>query len=130
MNSNLKLKIGDPVQVICGKEKGKIGKITAINRKTGYICLDTFPITTKALLVSKNPSKNENKLKEKSISIFFHISNVLAWDELTKKSSRIGIRVQGSQKMRFFKKSGNILQATTSKMSNFENIQTSNVNES
>ncbi|RZL51190.1 MAG: 50S ribosomal protein L24 [Pedobacter sp.] len=110
MNSNTKLKLGDSVQVICGKQKGKIGNITAINRKTGYVCLDTFPTEAQNLLASKNPSKNETKPKEKSIRIFFHTSNLMAWDEITKQASRVGIRIEGLEKKRFFKKSGNTLE--------------------
>lgn len=122
MNSNTKLKLGDSVQVISGKERGKIGKITAINRKTGYVCLDSFPAETRILLVSKNPLKIENKPKEKNITIFFHLSNVMAWDEATKRASRVGVLIRNLEKSRFFKKSGNILENKKTSLSKFSNI--------
>lgn len=109
MNSNSKLKIGDHVQIISGKEKGKIGDITSINRKKQLIGLNSFQNIKRALQQSQNLKEKNNQLKEKEIPIFFHISNVMLRDKKTDQVSRIGIKYQDSKKIRIFKKSGNIV---------------------
>jgi len=45
--ANLRLKTGDTVKVITGKDKGKEGKILAVNSKTGRVLVEGINKATK-----------------------------------------------------------------------------------
>ena len=85
INTKIKLKKGDEVIVLAGKDKGKIGKITLI--KT---------LVNKALVTGINKVKKHQKpdnnqaggIIEKEMPI--HISNLSFYDSSLKKGIKIG----------------------------------------
>lgn len=109
MRIQSKFKIGDRVQIICGKEKGKIGKITLFNKKKGLVTLDSIPNKKIVKKIAQNTSDEGDKKTDKEIPRLFNISNVMLWDEKANKASRIGIKIENFQKKRIFKKTGNFL---------------------
>lgn len=95
-----KLKSGDEVIVITGKDKGKTGKIVRI--------IDGEKIVVENLNLAKrhtkgNPMKNTpGGIVEKEMPI--HISNVALFNPLTNKADRVGIKtLEDGKKVRFFK---------------------------
>ena len=97
-----KIKKGDNVVVIAGRDKGKRGNVTAV--------LGEHVLVTGINQVKKaqrpNPMKNEQGgLVTKDMPI--HVSNVAVWNPVTQKPDRIGFRVlEDGRKVRFFKSNG------------------------
>ncbi len=97
----MKLKIGDQVVVIAGKEKGKTGKIASILVEANKVVIEQLNIRTKH--VKKTASKAGERIQyEAPIAA----SNVMIIDPETKKRSRIGYkRLENGKKQRVYKSS-------------------------
>ena len=101
MNIKIKLKKGDEVVVLAGKDKGKKGKIVKI-----------FPKKNKAIVsdinkVKKNQKPDNNQaggIIEKEMPI--HISNLSYFDSASNKGIRIGYKINNDKKNRINKSSG------------------------
>ncbi|WP_428241718.1 50S ribosomal protein L24 [Gynuella sp.] len=101
-----KLKQGDQVVVIAGRDKGTKGKIQKVikaDRKD-----DKF-IVTGVNMVKKhqkpNPMTNQpGGIVEKEAPI--SASNVAIYNPETEKGDRVGFRVEDGKKVRFFKSNG------------------------
>tara|TARA_B100000989_G_C19484776_1_gene446893 strand:+ start:55 stop:357 length:303 start_codon:yes stop_codon:yes gene_type:complete len=97
----MKLKKGDEVIVLAGKDKGKTGKIVKI-----------FPKLMKAIVseinrVKKNQKPDNNQpggIIDKDMPI--HISNLSYYDPELKKGIKIGFRSDSNKKIRINKSSG------------------------
>ena len=105
MKNKLKLKKGDEVIVIAGKDKDKTGKITKM-----------YPDIFKAIVSGVNKVKKHQKpdnnqaggIIEKEMPI--HISNLAFYDMALKKGVRIGFKFdQKNKKIRINKNSGKII---------------------
>src|ERR1700740_18920 len=102
-----KIKKGDNVVVITGRDKGKRGEVKRV--------LEDRVLVAGINEVKKhqrpNPMKNEQGgivTKETPI----HASNIAIWNPGTKKADRIGIRrVEDGRKVRFFKSNGELIGA-------------------
>ena len=102
--TNTHVKIGDKVKVISGKEKGFIGVITSLITKKSIVILDGI---TPRITFKKSPQGGEAKKIEVQVPI--HSSNVMLWDKDANQASKIGYKVIDDKKVRYFKKSGNIV---------------------
>ena len=105
MKKKLKLKKGDEVIVIAGKDKGKTGKITKMNP-------DIFKaIVSGVNKVKKHQKPDQNQaggIIEKEMPI--HISNLAFYDTALKKGVRVGFKFdQKNKKIRINKNSGKII---------------------
>jgi large subunit ribosomal protein L24 len=100
----MKIHTGDTVAIIAGKDKGKKGKVLAVNRETERVVVEGAGIATKHIKRSGNTPGQIVKV-ERAI----HVSNVSAIDPETKKPTRVGYRIEGTKKVRFAKKSGKTL---------------------
>ncbi|HLU50691.1 MAG TPA: 50S ribosomal protein L24 [Flavobacteriaceae bacterium] len=103
--TKLKIKTGDKVVVIAGDHKGSEGKILRI-----------FPDKNKAIVEGVNLVSKHNKpsaknpqggISKKEAPI--HISNLSLIDPKSKKATRVGFRVEGNKKVRFSKKSNQVI---------------------
>ncbi len=101
MNLKIKLKKGDEVVVLAGKDKGKTGKISSV-----------IPKKNKAIVSGINKVKKHQKpdnnqaggIIDKEMPI--HISNLSFYDNSLKKGVRIGIKInEKNKKIRFNKQS-------------------------
>jgi large subunit ribosomal protein L24 len=98
------IKMGDTVKVITGNNKGVIGKINSILSKTLTVTVDSI---TPRIKYVKNKQSGETQKVELPIPI--NISNVMLWDKSINKSSKTGTKVVNDQKVRYFKKSNNLV---------------------
>ena len=96
--------MGDMVKVITGTNKGVIGKINSIISKSSTVTIDTI---TPRIKYVKNKQSGETQKVELPIPI--NISNVMLWDKIANKSSKTGTKIVNDQKVRYFKKSNNIV---------------------
>ena len=101
--SSMKIKKGDTVVVIAGKEKGKDGKVIAVNRKDNTVIVDSVNMVSKH---TKPSAANQNGgIIQKEAPL--HISNVMLLHE--GKPTRVGFRMDGDKKVRFAKSSGKVI---------------------
>ncbi|MFA6375021.1 MAG: 50S ribosomal protein L24 [Bacilli bacterium] len=100
------IKKGDTVKVISGNSKGKTGKVLNILIKSDKVVVEGVNIVSRHTKPSNaNPDGGIIK-KEAPIAI----SNVQLVD--TKKdniSSKVGMKIVDGKKVRYFKKTGNVL---------------------
>ena len=81
----LKIKKGDEVVVITGKDKGNRGQVTLVNRSTDRVTVAGVNMIKKA--VRPNPQTGEEGgIVEREAPI--HISNVMLIDPVTQKRTR------------------------------------------
>ena len=98
-----KIKKGDNVVVIAGRDKGKRGDVARI--------LDAEHVIVNGVNQVKkhtrpNPMKNQpGGIVAKEMPI--HVSNIAIWNPVTGKADRVGMRIlDDGRKVRFFKGNG------------------------
>ena len=98
-----KIRKGDEVIVLTGKDKGKRGTV-ALRKDESYLVVDGINMVKKH--VKPNPMKGEQGgIVEKAMPI--HQSNVAIFNAATGKADRVGIKLQADGKhVRVFKSSG------------------------
>ena len=98
-----RLKKGDQVYIISGKDKGKLGIISKIVSEE-KILVDGINLAKKH--VNPNPNKNETGgVVEKEMPI--HVSNAMIYNVKTKKPDRVGVlKLKNEKKVRVFKSTG------------------------
>ena len=98
----MKIKKGDKVQIMAGKDRGKQGEV-----------LRVIPVAEKVLVKGVNVMKRHMRPKregekgeriEKEVPL--HVSNVMLVCPHTNKPTRIGYKIEGGEKIRMSKKSG------------------------
>ena len=101
----LKIKSGDPVRVIAGDHKGDEGKVVKVDREKNKAIVEGVNMVSKHTKPSaKNPQGGIVK-KEAPIQI----SNIALVDAKTKETTKVGMRMEGDKKVRFSKKSNQVL---------------------
>lgn len=95
----MKLRIGDQVKVITGKDKGKTGEIMRIDRKSEKVIVKGINIITRHIKASQGRA-GERVQYEGSV----HASNVMVVDPKTNKPTRIGYRLTADGKKQRFAK--------------------------
>jgi large subunit ribosomal protein L24 len=105
MMTKLKIKSGDVVRVIAGDHKGTEGKVLRVNREKNNAIVEGANMVSKHTKPSaKNPQGGIVK-KEAPI----HISNLTLLDPKSKQATKTGVRIEGDKKVRFSKKSNQVL---------------------
>lgn len=95
----LKIKKGDKVEVITGKDKGKQSEVISVIPETNKISVKGINIVTKHVKPKQSGSKGEIIKVESPI----HISNVMLICPETKKRTRVGFMVKDGNKIRISK---------------------------
>ena len=101
--STMKIKAGDTVRVIAGKDKDKEGKVIAVNKKDGKVLVEGVNMLTKH---SKPSAANQNGgiiHQEGAIDI----SNVMYIHK--GNATRIGFKMDGDKKVRVAKSTGDVI---------------------
>lgn len=103
--TKLKIKSGDTVRVIAGDFKGSEGKVLRVLIDKNKAIVEGVNIVSKHTKPSaKNPQGGIVK-KEAPI----HISNLSLLDPKSNELAKVGFRVEGDKKVRFSKKSNQVL---------------------
>lgn len=101
MATKLKIRKGDKVQVVTGRDKGKQGEVTKV-----------LPSEHKVVVSGVNVAKRHTRptqfaaggIIEKELPI--DISNVAHLDPKDGKPTRVGFKIEGDKKVRVAKRSG------------------------
>ena len=98
-----KIRKGDNVVVIAGRDKGKRGDVARYVDETHVIVNGVNQVKRHT---KPNPMKNQpGGIVTKEAPI--HISNVAIWNPVTQKADRIGFRLMDDgRKLRFYKSNG------------------------
>ena len=98
----MKLRTGDQIEVIAGKDRGKRGKIVRVFPKEDKVLVENVNIVLK-----HKRAKNENEKGARvEVPVPVHVSNVMLVCPHTGKPTRIGTLVEGGEKVRVSKRSG------------------------
>ena len=105
--SKSRIRKGDTVVVISGRERGKTGKVMSVDLRAGKVVVEK-------LNVIKRHTKPNQKAKQGGIlerEAPLQISNVMFFCPVTQKPTRVGIRNQADgRRVRFSKKSNEFLE--------------------
>jgi large subunit ribosomal protein L24 len=98
-----KIRKGDSVVVIAGRDKGKRGEVSQVVDATHVV---VSGVNTVKRHTRPNPMKNQpGGIVSKEVPI--HVSNVAIWNPVTGKADRVGFRLlEDGRKVRFFKGNG------------------------
>jgi large subunit ribosomal protein L24 len=102
-----KIKKGDKVIVITGKDKNRTGSVQRVISKTKRVLVEGINIVKKH--TKPNPQKNQQGgIVDKELPI--HISNVALLNPATNKADRVGIKtLDDGRKVRYFKSNNEII---------------------
>jgi len=104
--TKLRVKTGDKVVVIAGKDKTKTGRILKVFPSEGRVIVEGVNIVKRHSKPS--PAHPEGGIIEKEAPI--HVSNIAIADPKTGEASRIGYKfLEDGRKVRYSKKSGEVL---------------------
>ena len=101
--STMKIKKGDTVKVIAGKDKDKEGKVISVDRKNGRVLVEGVNMLTKHTKPSAANQEGGIIHQEGPIDA----SNVMYVHK--GKATRVGFKVDGDQKVRYAKSTGEVI---------------------
>ena len=102
---SMKIKKGDKVIVITGKDKGKTGEVTKAMPKEGKVLVSGVNMVKRH---TKPSQENAGGIINKELPI--HVSNVAIVDPSSGKATRIGKKLtKDGRKVRFAKRSGEVI---------------------
>ena len=101
--SMLKIKKGDTVKVIAGKDKDKEGKVLSVDQKSARVVVEGVNMVTKHTKPSATNQAGGIIQQEAAIDV----SNVMYIHK--GKATRVGIKMDGDKKVRFAKSTGEVI---------------------
>ena len=104
MATKFKVKKGDKVVVITGRDKGKSGEILEVLRAENRVIVQGVNMAQRH---QKQSMQQEGGIVQKELPI--HVSNVALIDPKTEKPTRIGYKMDGERKVRVARRSGEAL---------------------
>ena len=104
--SALKIKKGDRVVILSGKDKGKHGEVIENMPKDGKLIVKGLNIATRHV----KPSQADPNGGLKRVEAPLHVSKVALEDPKTGKPTRVGFRIEADgSKVRVAKRSGEVI---------------------
>jgi len=101
-----KIRRDDEIIVLAGKDKGKQGKVLKVLPASNRLIVEGVNLIKKH--TKPNPQLGvAGGIVEKEASI--HVSNVAIYNSKTGKADRVGFRLEGEKKVRFFKSDGELV---------------------
>ncbi len=101
--SAYKIKKGDTVKVIAGKDKDKEGKVIAVDTKNHRVLVEGVNMVTK----HTKPSAANQQGGIVETEAYIAVSNVMYMHK--GQPTRIGFKMDGDKKVRFAKKTGDVI---------------------
>lgn len=96
----MKLKRGDNVIMLGGKDKGKKAKVILVFREQGKVVVEGLNLVKKHLRAKKQGQKGQIINKERAVSV----SSVALVCKSCSKPTRVGYKIEGDNKVRICKK--------------------------
>ena len=109
----LKIRTGDKVMIIAGKDKGEIGFVAAVAPKEQKCIIlkeneenPDSPLPLNAVIKHRKAKSQNERSARIRIPAAIHISNVMVLDPKTNQPTRVGRRLEDGKLVRYAKKSG------------------------
>ena len=99
-----KIKKGDRVILLAGKDKGRQGAVTKVFPTEGRVLVEGLNMVQRHTKASQSDPQGGIKNKEAPV----HVSNVAIVDS-NGKPTRVGFRVENDKKVRFAKTTGEVI---------------------
>jgi len=99
-----KIKKGDNVIVLTGKDKGRTGKVLKVLPTENRVVVEGINMVQRHTRPTQADPQGGIKHKEASL----HLSNVAIVDG-NGKATRVGFKVEGDKKVRFAKSTGDVI---------------------
>ncbi len=99
-----KIKKGDRVVLLAGKDKGREGAVVKVMPKDERVVVEGLNMVQRHTRPSQSDPQGGIKHKEASV----HVSNVAVVDSAG-KPTRVGFRVENGKKVRFAKTTGEVI---------------------
>jgi large subunit ribosomal protein L24 len=99
-----KIKTGDRVVLLTGKDKGRQGKVVKVMPKDEKLIVEGLNMVKRHTKASQTDPNGGIKNKEAAV----HVSNVAIVDSKG-NPTRVGFRVDGDKKVRFAKTTGEVI---------------------
>ncbi len=99
-----KIKKGDRVVLLAGRDKGRQGEVLQVLPKEERVLVQGLNLVKRHTRPSQNDPQGGIKTKEAPV----HISNV-AYVDANGAPTRVGFRTEGDKKVRYAKKSGEVI---------------------
>ncbi len=99
-----KIKKGDRVILLTGKDKGRTGQVTKVLPKDGRVFVSGLNLVQRHTKPTQADPNGGIKTKEASV----HVSNVAIADS-NGKPTRVGFRIDGDKKVRVAKTTGEVI---------------------
>ena len=100
-----KIKKGDRVVVLTGKDKGRQGSVLKVLPKESRVVVEGLNMVQRHTRPTQADPQGGIKHKEAAL----HVSNVALVDPKTGSPTRVGFRFEDGKKVRFAKKSGEVV---------------------
>ncbi len=100
-----KIRKGDRVIVLAGKDKGREGEVIRAMPKDGRVVVSGVNMVTR----HQKPSQADPQGGLKRFEAPIHVSNVALKDPKTGKPARVGFEVRDGRKVRVLKGSGEVI---------------------
>jgi len=94
----MKIKKGDTVKVIAGKDKGKTGRVLEVFPTDTRVRVEGVSLYKKHLKPGRSQGNAEGGILERTGTI--HASNVMVVDPASGKTTRVGSKLDGDKKVR------------------------------
>ncbi len=101
-----RIRKGDQIIVICGKDKGRQGTVLKV-MEDDRVLVESINMVKKH--TKPNPMQGvEGGIVEKEMPI--HVSNVMMFNPVTNKGDRVGFKqLEDGRKVRYFKSNGEVV---------------------
>jgi large subunit ribosomal protein L24 len=115
-HTKVKIRKGDKVMIISGKDKGEVGFVAAVSPKEQKVIIlkendenPEQPIPLNAVIKHRKAKTQGEKSARIQLPAPLHISNVMVLDPKTNQPTRVGRRIEDGKLVRFAKKSGELV---------------------
>jgi large subunit ribosomal protein L24 len=104
MAKKFKIRRGDRVAVIAGRDKGKMGEVLSVDRSADRVVVQGVNMIKR----HQRPTQTaEGGIIEKEAPI--HVSNVAHLDPSDQQPTRVGFKLVDERKVRFARRSGEVI---------------------
>jgi large subunit ribosomal protein L24 len=100
-----KIKKGDRVVLLTGKDKGRQGSVLRVMPKEERVVVEGLNMVQRHTRPTQSDPQGGIKHKEAPL----HVSNVALVDPKTGEATKVGFRIEDGKKVRFAKKSGEVI---------------------
>jgi large subunit ribosomal protein L24 len=105
MSTKLKIKKGDKVIVIAGRDRGRTGEVLRVSPKEGRVLVQGVQMIKRH--TRPKPGETGGIVEREAL---IHVSNVAHVDPKDGKATRVGFKMlDGDRKVRFAKRSGEVI---------------------